>query len=89
MTKRQVAIEVLDAIELELRRRDLLALPPGLSPEQRAVVRAERVKREYGPGSPLWRRCIAFRERLTAAMSWPEFHATMTAVDQDKLVRGR
>jgi hypothetical protein len=85
---RAVALDVLAAIELELLRRDALALPPGLSPEQRAVVRAERVKREFGPASPLWRRCQAFRERLLAGMSQAEFERTMYAVDADKRRRG-
>lgn len=91
---------IVDAIEAELRYRGPEP-PPGLTAEQRAVVRSERVKREYGPArvrrvdgevvvdQSLWRRCIAFRDRLMAGMSWPEFHATMTAIDQDKRARGR
>ena len=85
---RAVADEVLDAIERELRRRDALQLPAGLTPEQRAVVRAERVKRDRGPASPLWRRCIAFRVRLLAAMPMPEFERTIWAIRDDKRRRG-
>jgi hypothetical protein len=79
---------VLAAIELELRRRDALALPPGLSPEQRAVVRAERIKRDRGPRSQYWARCRALRDRLCARMLPETFRRAMDAVVADKRRRG-
>lgn len=85
---RKVDAEVLAAIELELRRRDALALPPGLSPQQRAVVRAERIKRDHGPRSPYWARCRAFRDRLCAGMSPDACRRALDAVAADKLRRG-
>jgi hypothetical protein len=86
---RAVAGEVLDAIELELRRRDALALPPGLTPEQRAVVRVDRIRREYGPRSKYWARGRAIIDRLCLGMPAETFWRTMAAIDQDKRRRGR
>jgi hypothetical protein len=82
------ARDIVSAIEAELRYRGPEP-PPGLTAEQRAVVRAERVKREYGPRSKLWKRCIAFRDRLTARMSMQDVRTVMDAVAQDKRARGR
>lgn len=58
-----------------------------MSPRVRAVVRAERVKRAHGPKSPLWHRCIAFRERLMSGMSEVEWRETYDRLQADVVER--
>lgn len=54
------------------------------SPLVRALVRAERVKRAYGPSSPLWRRAINLRNRLVCEMSVREQEQAAELVDIER-----